>query len=974
MLARRGFQAAAVAAERLAGWELSEPVAARLVDLAAACCDPDLAFEGLDKLSQDHHDLLCALAADPVWARQVVDVLAASATLQQHLVAHPEHLPVLRTRAVRRTSAEFRAVLLSAVGADHHAAQPVAQECRSDDLRLAYRAELVRIAARDLGEDDPTTIVEDIAGELADLADATVEAALALARQEVGADEAAQVRLGIVALGKTGAQELNYVSDVDVLYLAEPAVADDGEPLVSVDQAMRVATKLASSLTRICSAHTAAGTIWQIDAALRPEGKAGPLVRTLSSHAAYYEKWAKGWEFQAMLKARSMAGDLALGQAFVDMVAPKVWRVAERENFVHDCQAMRRRVIEHIPAKETGRELKLGEGGLRDIEFSAQLLQLVHGRHDERLRTAATLPALRALVATGYVGRTDGHELGEAYRYIRVLEHRVQLFRLRRTHLLPTADADLRRIGRSMGLSVKDVSDGWRRRSRHVRALHRRVFYSPLLEAVARIPSGEAKLTTAAAKERLKALGFLDPKAALLHIRALTQGMTRQSEIQRQLLPAMLGWFADGPNPDAGLLAFRQVSEALGTTPWYLRGLRDEGAMAERLARILSSSRYLTDLLTRSPEILQMLVDIKLLRPRAKDALIREMTLVAERMEDPILAIDGVRAVRRKELFRIGVGDVLGELDLDQVGRGLSDLASATIEVGLLVAARRTQPVSLGVIALGRWGGRELNYGSDADAQFVVLDDSRETVNRATALVSELRSLLSRPGPEPKLEIDTDLRPEGKGGPLVRSIDSYAAYYERWAATWESQAMVRASHGAGDEALADRLLALMDVRRWPERGLEESQIREIRRLKARMESERLPRGVDRKQHLKLGPGGLSDVEWTVQLIQLQHAGAHPELRTTQTLPALRAAVELGLVEADDADVLTEAWVLAGRLRNRITLVRSKASDSLPHDVRELAAVAELMGYGSGESSHMVEDWRRAAWQARRVVDRLFWGD
>jgi glutamate-ammonia-ligase adenylyltransferase len=974
ILARRGFQSAAVAAERLAGWQLADPVAARLVDLAAACCDPDLAFEGLDKLAVDHHDILCGLAADPIWARQVIDVLAGSATLQQHLIAHPEQLQVLRTKAVRRFPAELRSVLLAAVGADPDDDCPVADEDRSDDLRLAYRGELVRIAARDLGHDDPLEILEDVAGELADLADATVETALALARHEVGAEKAAQARLGIVALGKTGAQELNYVSDVDVLYIAEPVLGEDGEPLVPVDQAVQIATKLASSLTRICSAHTAAGTIWQIDAALRPEGKAGPLVRTLASHTAYYEKWAKGWEFQAMLKARPMAGDLDLAEDFVNMVAPKVWQVAGRENFVHNCQAMRRRVIEHIASKEVGRELKLGQGGLRDVEFSVQLVQLVHGRSDERLRTAATLPALRALVDAGYLGRTDGREMGEAYRHIRVLEHRAQLFRLRRTHLLPTADADLRRIGRSLGLSPEQVTEGWRRRSRRVLALHRRLFYSPLLEAVARIPSGEVKLTTAAATERLHALGFLDPKAALLHIRALIQGMTRQAEIQRQLLPAMLGWFADGPNPDAGLLAFRQLSEALGTTPWYLRALRDEGAMAERFARILSSSRYLTDLLTKSPEILQMLADVDRLRPRTKQALVREMTLVAERMDDPILSIDGVRAVRRKELFRIGVGDVLGVLDLDEVGQGLSDLASATIDVGLLVAARRTEPVEIGVIALGRWGGQELNYGSDADAQFVVADDSPVTVRRATALVSELRSLLSRPGPEPKLVIDTDLRPEGKGGRLVRSLGSYAGYYQRWSATWEAQALVRAGHGAGSEQLTGELLALMDVQRWPDGGIEESQLREIRRLKARMESERLPRGANPMRHLKLGPGGLSDVEWTVQLIQLQHAGAHPELRTPRTLPALRAAVALGLVEPDDAKVLTEAWVLAGRLRNRITLVRSKASDSLPHDVRELAAVAELMGYGSGEASHMIEDWRRTARQARRVVERLFWGD
>ncbi len=973
-LARRGFQSAATAASLLESWALPPADSDVLVALASASCDPDLAFEGLARIARDDTSILSRLAADRLWATQVIDVLAASATLQIHLSAHPEHLEVLRQKAVRRPGGELRATLLRAVGADPADPVPVATDNRTDQLRLAYRAELIRIAARDLGDPDPMELMDDIAEELADLADATVESALALARQEIGPAEAQLTRLGIIALGKTGARELNYVSDVDVLYLAEPAIGDDGEPLVSPERAVQIATKLASSLTRICSAHTAAGTIWQIDAALRPEGKAGPLVRTLASHETYYAKWAKGWEFQAMLKARPMAGDLELGQKFVDMIMPRVWRAAERENYVQDSQAMRRRVIQHIPAKEKDRELKLGEGGLRDVEFTVQLLQLVHGRADERLRTSSTLRGLQALVEAGYVGRADGRELGEAYRYVRLLEHRTQLYRLRRTHLLPTAQTDLRRIGRSLGLPADRVTDGWRKRARRVLALHRKLFYSPLLEAVARIPSGEVRLTTEAARTRLQALGFLDPKSALRHIEALSQGMTRQAEIQRQLLPAMLGWFADGPNPDAGLLAFRQVSEKLGTTPWYLRALRDEGAMAERLARILSSSRYLTDLLARSPEILQMLSDVDQLMPRNKVALLREMTLVADRMADPIDAIDAVRAVRRKELFRIGVGDVLGVLDLDQVGQGLSDCAAATIDAALKVASRRAGEVDLGIIAMGRWGGEELNYASDADALFVVADDARETLDGATGLIKELRSLLSRPGPEPKLEIDADLRPEGKGGPIVRSLGSYAGYYERWSATWEAQALVRAGHGAGHESVTRGLLDLIDPLRWPADGLTSTQVREIRRLKARMESERLPRGADPKNHLKLGPGGLSDVEWTVQVLQLEHAGRHPELRTTRTLPALEALARLDLIAAGDAAALKEAWVMAGRLRNRITLVRSKASDSLPHDPRELAAVAVLMGHGPGEASHLAADWQRVARQARKVVDRLFWGD
>src|SRR5215213_5225982 len=580
-LARRGF-VDAVAAERIiTDWDAELEV---LVNLAGQAADPDVALAGLSRLSEVSPHLLGHLAATPRWARQLIMVLGASASLGQHLIVHPEHVDVLNAELSRTPPDQLRAELLTAVGAEH-SSKPVATDLSGNGLRLAYRRALLRIAARDLTAPEPIEIFDDIAGELSDLADATLGAALAIARAKLGAD-AGDCRLAVVGLGKCGAQELNYVSDVDVLFVAEPRLDDRGEPLITSDRAITVATRLAAETTRICSAHTAAGTIWELDAALRPEGKAGQLARTLSSHRIYYERWAKTWEFQAMLKARPVAGDLDLGQAFVDLVAPMVWRAAERENFVADTQAMRRRVVAHIPTRDQGRELKLGEGGLRDVEFSVQLLQLVHGRADERLRSRATLPALRSLIDNGYVGREDGKGFAIAYRFLRTLEHRIQLFNLRRTHLLPNNDHDLRRLGRALGYKepVKELLSTWRHTSQRVRKLHERLFYSPLLDAVAKIPSTELTLTTDAALDRLRGLGYADPTAALRHIAALSQGVTRQAEIQRQLLPAMLGWFAQAPNPDHGLLAFRQVSEALGTTPWYLRALRDEGAMAERLA------------------------------------------------------------------------------------------------------------------------------------------------------------------------------------------------------------------------------------------------------------------------------------------------------------------------------------------------------------------------------------------------------
>ena len=446
----------------------------------------------------------------------------------------------------------------------------------------------------------------------------------------------------------------------------------------------------------------------------------------------------------------------------------------------------------------------------------------------------------------------------------------------------------------------------------------------------------------------------------------------------------MLGWFAQAPNPDHGLLAFRQVSEALGTTPWYLRALRDEGAMAERLARILASSRYAVELLKRAPQTVQMLADDQELRPRSLAELKAEMHAAAGRQGNTVAAVEAIRAIRRRELFRVAACDLLGDNDVLSVGAALTDLASATIDATLAVAreASGSELVSrIAIIAMGRWGGRELSYASDADAMFVMEDSAdadsadgpQDPTKVAAAVVTEMRKLLTRPAADPPLSIDTDLRPEGKGGALIRSLSAYRNYYSRWSSTWELQALVRADALAGDEKLGKALMAEIDARRWPEGGLTTAQLMEIRKLKARVEAERLPRGANPAKHTKLGPGGIADVEWTVQLLQLQHAYRLPALRSSQTIVALRAACDAGIIDAMDAGHLEAAWMLASRIRNQIMLMRGRGSDSLPSDNRELASLAELLGYGPGESSHLLADYRRVTRRARTVVDRIFWG-
>ncbi|PNI08015.1 bifunctional glutamine-synthetase adenylyltransferase/deadenyltransferase [Arthrobacter sp. AFG7.2] len=958
---------------------------------------PDTALQSLVRLIEKHPELRDLAAADPDISEPMYRVLGASEALGEFLIRHPEHLAAFRVRAspepVQSDPASLREVLLQSVGADPRAVRPVAAGGGTDAyaaLRTAYRRGVVDLAVKDLCAADPLDFLPSVGAELADLAGAAIEAALAVSRAEAagqyGTDDVAAVGLAVIGMGKCGARELNYISDVDVIYVVDPGSLDDA-------RASTIGTALASGISRAISSVAREPGLWEVDANLRPEGKSGPLVRTLASHESYYARWAETWEFQALLKARTIAGDADLGRRYEDAVAPLIWSSASRDGFVESVQAMRRRVTEHIPAAEEQRQIKLGRGGLRDVEFTVQLLQLVHGKADENLRRRDTTSAIAALSAGGYIGRSDAAAFDNAYRYLRLLEHRIQLFQLRRTHLMPVAEPALRSLAKAVlgpFSNERPHPDAllatWQKTKRSVRELHERIFYRPLLNTAAKLSTEDARLTPEAAQGRLAALGYLDPKGAMRHIEALTAGVSRRAALQRQLLPILLDWLAEGVDADAGLLAFRRVSEALGTTHWYLGLLRDSNAAAERLCHMLSNSRLIADLLEVSPESVAWLGQDKDLAPVGFEAQWQEITSKMSRHADPESAMRLIRLIRRREILRIAIADSAGLLDQDQVGAALADTDRAAVLGALrvaegIVSASGPLKTAVLVVAMGRQGGREIGYGSDADVMYVHRAlpgfSEAEAQEQAARIVAKVSTLLTQPlkpaiMAERVLQMDADLRPEGKNGAMVRSLDSFAEYYRRWSLIWEAQALLRARPMAGNDDLARDFLELIVPIRYPE-SIAETDVREIRRVKARVESERLPRGADPARHLKLGRGGLSDVEWLVQLLQLQHARRHPELRTTSTLEALDAAARLGLLEQDDAGLLAAAWRLASRIRSANVIWNGKASDLLPSSRRDLEAVARWCGYEPGQAAVLEEDYLRVSRRARGVFERIFYG-
>lgn len=970
-LIRVGVQDSSAAGELIARIEdLSDAqlVQSAVIESLSGVADPDLAIHQFVRVlesasNSQRHRVISSCLADPLALGRVMQILGLSDGFGHFLVRHPELDALFDTESLANPPTGMRERILASVGVTSGALMAIAPENNEqvlNALRIAYRRELMAIASRDLSGAFP---MEVVAGWLADLADCVLAAGLAVARAAVSEP---YCPIAIIAMGKAGGRELNYVSDVDVIF------ATDSPEFVDA------ATQIARGVIHACGAVTSEGFIWEVDTALRPEGKQGALVRTIDSHFGYYERWASTWEFQALMKARFAAGDPVVGEAYISAIQPFVWSAADRKDFVSDVQAMRRRVEDNVDPAVAARELKLGPGGLRDIEFSVQLLQLVHGRSDVLLRSSNTIDALRALATWGYVGREEATKLEHSYRFLRTLEHHLQLRHLRRTHTLPDDAQELLTLARSIGIKsdpVDTLLKQWKDHAKDVRRIHEKLFYRPLLNAVAGLDASDARLSTAAASDRLRALGFTDPEGALRHIEALSSGVSRRAIIQRTLLPVMLAWFAEAPYPDLGLLAFRQVSDQVGSSHWYLRLLRDESLAAERMAHILASSRYLTDLIRRAPESIAMLAHDEDLKPLD---LTTELQAIAKRHEDPAGAINALRAMRRRELFRIGSASALGLANVEAIGAALTQLTDATIE-GALTAVTPENPIArVAVIAMGRYGGNELGFGSDADVMFIYEPvggaDPTEASKEAFKIVNDMRALLSAPADEPGLEIDADLRPEGKQGPLVRSLESTTAYYAKWSSPWEAQALLRARFAAGDADVGAAFIEMINPLRYPESGLDQRSLIEMRRLKARMEAERLPRGADPTRHTKLGRGGLSDVEWVAQLLQLQHGHSNANLRTTATLPTLSAEVEAGLISSDDAQVLMEAWIIASDIRNSIMLVKSNMSDLLPSDYMELSAITYLMGYRSDKAGELEQDYLRSTRRARKVMERIFYGN
>lgn len=906
-----------------------------LAELARSSADPEGVRLVFEKLAEGLTGGL-ERVEEPL-GRQVAAVAGASRSLRRLIVADPDALVVLEA------------------GAGLPARLEVAGAGDAAELGRRRQLAFLRIAAGDLlGESS----LEEVGASLSHLADEVLETAVRLAAE--GGEDSLEDGLAVIGMGKHGAEELNYSSDVDVLF-----VAANGAELQRATATARRVLAIASGAYRI-------------DTDLRPEGRNGVLVRTLGSYEAYWERWARPWEFQALLKQRPSAGDRETGQGFAEAAREAVWSRPMDSDSLAELRTMKSRAEEMVRRRGVSdRELKRGRGGIRDIEFSAQLLQLVHGRGDPALRVSATLDALAELSAAGYIDSSDATILSLAYRFLRTVEHRLQLVDEAQVHTLPPPGPARDHLARVLDMVRRRGTARQRydrlevvlsRYQSSVRSIHERLFFRPLLEAFSS-PSA-SRMSEAAATERLSAFGFRDTERTRQALAELTRGLTRSSRLMQQLLPVLLDWLSNTPDPDLGLLGLRNLAGLAHQRDVLVSAFRDSPELARRLCVVLGTSRRLGELARRHPALSLRLGDDVELAPVRPTDLFERAAIAAEGPFDRTSR--ALRRVVSEELLRIGAGDVLGALDSAAVPRQLAALGDAA----LTAALQHSRPkMPFGLVAMGRLGGSELSYGSDLDILLVHGGTGPDDAAEAERVATSLFRLLNGPTPADAIwTADASLRPEGSKGPLARSIDAYGEYYRRWVSTWERQALIRARPVAGDSELLSQFMALVQETVW-EHTYTPEDVREIRRLKARAERERIPAGEDPQFHLKLGKGSLSDIEWTVQLLQLQAGVASPN--TTEAIGLLEGS---GALDDDEARVLREALSFLGATRDRWHLVGNfiaaagapvsrLGSDSLPQSAEALSRLARSLQEAPGE---LREHYRRVTRRARRIVERRFY--
>ena len=864
-----------------------------VVPALAGSADPDRAVANLGRWAEavgSRASAYGALAGYPAAATMLLTLFAASQFFADLLIANPEYLEILTNPAIRDRSRDA-----DALWADLKRRVGIAKtpNARRDALRRFKPPEALRIGARDiLGFAD----VPETVRAISDFADSCVRMALQISQEERTLTNAP---FAVFALGKLGGRELNYASDIDLIFV-------HGDAMPAAD-----AVKLGETVRDTLAKVTDAGFVFRVDLRLRPEGRFGPVSRSLESCRAYYESWAEPWERQALLKARFVAGDPEVGAAFSELAEDFVYRTRVEEAFIESIQANKRRLEQKVARSgDAGSNVKEGIGGIRDVEFAVQLMQLVAGGANPALRGGNTLHALSALTDAGLLTPGESTALRESYLFLRNVEHRLQIRDELPVRTLPRDPAEMNRFGRRLGYAdgAAFLAD-YRQHTARTNALFTRLFYgsaplafsSPLADWAL---APEDDLTaTASLRHALVQHGFSDPDAALQTLRRSVSGSEyggispEDRTAFAALVPALLDAAGLTSSPDAALHGLDLLADAVPSHAALYRTLADSRTLLPRLAVLAAGSPPLWQTLLGHLELLDLLAD-----DEAMDA--------PPRLRPALTAAEIAGQTRRARL-QTGARDLWSLADTAQVLAETTQTAEAALS-SALAAARQELGFrgQFAVVGLGKLGGREMGYGSDLDVIYVAGPESlRDAARLAERTQRLLKDDLARYGV--RYEMDARLRPEGRKGQLVLDLDSYVAYYAHSAATWERQMLTKARYVAGDAELGRAFTALAETIVYGTPWTPDQQS-EVQHMKRRIETER----VHAPHDLKLGPGGLSDIEWTAQMLQLRFGSKRPRLRTPNTLDALRRLRDDALLTQADWDTLSETYLALAHLRNR----------------------------------------------------------
>lgn len=885
-------------------------------------------------------------------------------------------------------------------------------------LRRYRNRAYLRIGIRDLlARADLETTMSDLSG----LADAAVQRTYEDTRARlvedygdavVKADDGGTrpVEFVVFGMGKLGGGELNFSSDVDLIYVYECDAGPTAGGRKGRVDTREFFTGLARGLTHALSGNMSGGFVFRVDLRLRPDGNNGPLVNSVAQSLAYYEAWGQTWERLALLKARPIAGSRTLGERFLYEVTPFILRRYLDFSTVEDMHDLKARVERALPQRDRQRmNVKLGRGGIREIEFVTQVLQLIHAGKDPRVVGRNTLAALDRLAAGGYVTPADRDALAAAYRFLRQVEHKLQVVHDVQTHTLPAAAADLRALARRMRVpdrdAGEDVEAGFLRRlEAHAEAVHavfRSLFHERATAEETSPGAGSPDVTelfqdvgdAERTKRRLAAHGFRDVDRGYRYLRLLHDGpphapaSPRRRKLLYDLAPVLFDLIREAADPDRALACMAELVASIGARSSFLSLLRENPPTLRTLITLFGTSEYLSRTFVRRPQLLDGLVRADVARVhKPKDVMRAELAARLDGAPDLEDRLDILREYRTEEFLRIGINDGNGLLDFRSVNRQLSDLAETCLH-GAFVTARAALldkmdaaalPGRIAVVGLGKLGAAELSYNSDLDLIFLydVRSAGHAPADLAAAetfarLVQRFISILQVQTREGHVyKIDTRLRPSGRAGSLVSSVAAFVRYHEREAQLWERQALIKARAVAGDSDLAAEVDPLFERFAYAA-PLTAAQVAEIRRLRGRMETE-LAKETDRQFNIKTGRGGIVDIEFLVQMLQLRYAPDRPHLRRRNTLDALAALAEAGVLSAADTRILEQGYRFLRRLENRLRIERDQPVEALEGDAQQLTALARRMGYaGADAGARLLDDYRRQREAIRAAYSRLF---